>query len=160
MRSPVANAARLPGFIDGLLVSTRDRPPGDGHGWPRLAGTTPFVAWEAGGRPRHLQTKAQLGAWLRRHFAVTWHPGPGVPAEEHLFEDLRSGAAGRVKAYPGGVSEVPFWPVREDIYCTAPDLQAITPGGAASRLDGLLDHFLPAMPVDRSLIKAAFLKAF
>jgi len=117
-------------------------------GWPKRVGKELFV--RHGHEPRYLEKEADLFAWARRQGPVDWADGGRFTSQGQFLSDLRA----NVERFDA-VETLPHWPAMPGTYYMYEPLPA--PGG---RLEGLLDFFNPATPVDRELIRAKILTMF
>jgi hypothetical protein len=131
-----------------------------GEEWPRRVGPLLFVEGKDS-RPRFLEKPAQLFAWIDYVAQVVWAGGPEYVSQERFYEHLRNS----VPDYQA-IRTAPHYPPMPVVYYMLspefdlgdPDPETAPPG--RSLLDGLLDFFRPATPVDRELILAFLLTLF
>jgi hypothetical protein len=118
-------------------------------GWPKVVGDRPFVR-DAEDRPVYLEKPASLFARIHASAGVEWYAGPGYVTKEEFFEHVRMTS----ESFEA-IETIPHWPSMPGIYYLHPPLPA--PGG---KLDGLLNFFKPASPLDRELMRAFLLTCF
>jgi 5S rRNA maturation endonuclease (ribonuclease M5) len=119
--------------------------------FPRKLGSELFDHDKDTGRIEYLSTPNKVTAWmqLKSKQPVSWTQGEGFATKEEFFEGLIA----RARRYEG-LSTVPDWPRRDDVYYSHPPLPEPDPAHPA--LEGLLDFFNPAAPEYRILLKALF----
>jgi hypothetical protein len=118
-------------------------------GWPKCVNGRLFVQGRDE-QPVSLEKPAALFAWLHEHARVEWGSGVGYVARDEFFEHLRMNA----EPYQA-VESLPHWPSMPGVCYMHRPLPE--PSGT---LDGLLDFFCPATPIDRELIRAFVLTCF
>lgn len=120
-------------------------------GFPRRVGNDLFDHDRASGRIRSIDKPASLLAWIteKSGHPVEWGRFEGCVTSEQYFESVFWNA----HEYQG-VSGVPTFPAREDVYYTHETLPPPSADGKA--FDGLVDFFKPATDLDRMLIRTMF----
>lgn len=119
--------------------------------FPRKLGEDLFDHDRDTSRIEYLIKPNSLTAWmqLKSKNSVHWSPGEGFVTKEEFFEAITA----RAHRYEG-VSTVPDWPRRDDVYYAHPELPTPTTGHTA--LEGLLNFFNPATPESRILLASLF----
>lgn len=118
-------------------------------GWPKRVAETLFIATNEQ-QPVYLGSPARLLAWIDSFAKIDWAKGNRFITQERFFEHLR------MKAQQfDAIETLPHWPPLPRIYYL--HQQVPEPAGL---LETLLDHFHPASPLDRELIKAMILTLF
>jgi hypothetical protein len=117
-------------------------------GWPKRVDKVLFV--QHGHEPRYLEKEADLLAWARRQGPVDWADGGRFTSQGQFLSDLRA----NVERFDA-VETLPHWPAIPGIYYIHEPIP-----GPGNRLEGLLDFFNPAGPVDRELIRAKIYTMF
>jgi hypothetical protein len=118
-------------------------------GFPRRQGNMMFDHDRKTGDIVFIDKQAKLFAWIQRKSCklVRWGRKEGCVSREEMFEALRDEA----QQY-NGISQVPDWPIREDIYYAHDPLPAPTEDHKA--FWSLVDHFEAETMEDYALIAA------
>lgn len=118
-------------------------------GFPRRVGEELFDRDRDTGSINYIRSPQQLFAWISQKSKqiIEWSRNTGMVSQEQFFEGLKYAAP----KYEG-ISSVPDYPRRADVYYCHPPLPV--PSDRHSALDGLVDFFSPESPEYRLLIKA------
>ena len=117
-------------------------------GWPRRVGAM-LIVDDALLGICYLRNPASFFAWLNAAIGqVTWHSCPSCITKEELYHEFL-----RVAKSYDAIQETPHEPLLPNYYYS----RVTSKSGDGQRLEGLIDSFEPATPLDRTLILAAFL---
>jgi len=117
----------------------------------RVGGEMLFDHDRRSGEIRYLRDATQMKAWmdLKTGHNTAWGRIEGGVSPETFYETVKAEA----QCYEG-ISGVPFYPARSDVYFTFGDLPE--PHPEYKYFHDLLSFFLPADTMDRALFAAAF----
>jgi hypothetical protein len=120
-------------------------------GFPRSCGGELFDHDRDTGAVINIERPYQLMAWIARRSKHNpeFARGDSLAKEAEFMESVRV----TTRRYES-ISDTPDYPRREDVYYTHGKIPDACPNH--SRLEKLVDHFCPASPCDRVLIKALF----
>jgi len=119
-------------------------------GFPRKIGASwMFDHDRDSGQIQHIDNADALVAWISRKSKhnAEFSRGDGFVSQYQFFSSVEH-TARRYEA----ISDVPDWPLRDQVYYTHGEIPPACP--KHSRLEKLVDFFLPATPEDRCCIKA------
>lgn len=118
-------------------------------GFPRVLGETMFDWHKDKKEVVYLASKNELFAWIQSTSGknVNWGSGPNYVSRDELYCELN-----RTSIHYSGLSRVPHYPTRADVFYTHDPLPA--PDPSHHSFWTLVDYFNPASPAYKTMIAA------
>lgn len=114
-------------------------------GWPKTIQERSFYVKD--GKLKYLYETGDFVAWLSNYADLHIHSGAELASKTEIFKTVRDTAD-----YYESISKYPFEPMPEGIYLLC-DIDYVE---GTEKLDELLAFFTTASPIDKVLLKAAF----